>query len=92
MKKIKVSEEAKLHLSHYFALVVILNMGIAGFLLFSPNRFYQACVVTLTSLTYVAWGIIHHWICEDLHLKVVLEYVMVTFLADLMLFSLLFWG
>lgn len=85
----KINEETKLQISHYFILLVLLNIGIGAFLYFDFNRFYQIVIIMLVSIIYVLWGIIHHWLCEDLHLKVILEYVAVSAMVDLIVFSLI---
>lgn len=83
-------KEIRKHSNHYLVLLVILDIG-AGmfyFLRFSPS--YQVLVLLATSLSYLLWGIIHHWLAEDLHFKVVLEYLLVALLANLLILSLLF--
>lgn len=84
-----LNEDIKTHLSHYLVLLVILNVGIGAFLFFSYSRNYQMMILLLTSLAYVLWGLIHHWFCEDLHLKVVLEYILIALLVNLVLLGLL---
>lgn len=75
---------------HYLVLVIILSMGIQAFLFFDFNRTYQMIILLFTSLVYLIWGIVHHWLCEDLHLKVFAEYLSLAVLADLIVFFLLF--
>jgi len=75
---------------HYLVLLVILDLAVATFFLFSFNKTYQAAVVVSMGILYVAWGIIHHWLSEDFHPKVVLEYVLISLLANLVILSLLF--
>lgn len=82
--------DIKTHSQHYLVLLVILNLGIGLFYFFRFNPIYQVMIVLATSLTYVLWGIIHHWLEGDLHLKIVLEYFLLALLADLLIFSLLF--
>lgn len=88
--RLKLDRDIKFHLSHYLSLLVILNIGVGAFFYFRFNPTYQAAVVVLTSISYVFWGIIHHFICEDLHIKVVLEYLLLALLANLVVLSLLF--
>jgi len=80
----------KEHIIHYLVLLVILDLAVAAFFLFSFNKTYQAAVVVSMGILYVAWGIIHHWLSEDFHPKVVLEYVLISLLANLVILSLLF--
>lgn len=83
-------EEVKGHLSHYLALLVILDLGLGAFLIFRYNFLYQTIVILATSLAYIAWGAVHHWLEEDFHLRVILEYILLAVLADLVILFLLF--
>jgi hypothetical protein len=78
------------HLSHYLVLLLILLAagGMFYFLRFKP--FYQMTVILLFSFAYVLWGVIHHWLAEDLHLKIIVEYLLIGLLVNLVIFSLLF--
>ena len=80
----------KEHIIHYLVLLVILDLAVAAFFLFSFNKTYQAAVVVSMGILYVAWGIIHHWLSEDFHLRAILEYVLIAILANLVILSLLF--
>lgn len=75
---------------HYLILLVILDLAVAAFFVFSFNRGYQAAVVVIMGILYVAWGIIHHFLSEDFHLRAILEYVLIALLANLVILSLLF--
>lgn len=88
--KIKLTDDIKLHLSHYITLLVILNIGVGAFFFFKFNPSYQAVIVVLTSASYVLWGVVHHLLCGDLHLKIVLEYILIALLANLLVLSLIF--
>lgn len=85
----KIIEDIQHHLVHYFVLAVILNFGIGMFWFWRFAPLYQALVVVITSGAYVAWGILHHWLEDDLHLKVFFEYLLVAILIDFILLSLL---
>jgi hypothetical protein len=90
LKKIqKIDEETKSNLLHYSALVVMMNILIGAYLFFGFSRIYQMIIVLTTGIAYVLWGILHHHLNDDLHLKVVAEYVLVALLAELIIFSLL---
>ncbi len=64
--------------------------GVVGFLVFSYERAFQMAVAIGLALAYVAWGIIHHAIHRDLHLSVVIEYVVVASLGLVVMLSLIF--
>lgn len=85
-------KDIKHHTSHYFALLVILNLGIGMFYLLRFSKIYQILILVLTGMVYVAWGVVHHWLEEDLHLKVAMEYLLIALLANLLIISLLLRG
>lgn len=78
------------HLPHYLSLAGILIAGVVGFVVFSYERGSQIAVAIGLALAYVAWGIIHHAIHRDLHLSVVVEYVVVASLGLVVMLSLIF--
>jgi hypothetical protein len=78
------------HLPHYLSLVGILIAGVVGFIVFSYERGFQIAVAIGLALAYVAWGIIHHAIHRDLHLSVVVEYIVVASLGLVVMLSLIF--
>lgn len=80
--------DIKEHIGHYLVLLFILTFGVCAFLYF--RRFPQAQIVSifLTTSFYVLWGIIHHHLEGDLHLRIVLEYVAIALLGFLILWSL----
>jgi len=80
----------KEHLIHYLTLLVILDLAIGAFFMLSFSRIYQALVVVAMGVLYVIWGIIHHYLSEDFHLKVVFEYILISILAILVILALLY--
>lgn len=90
IKKIRrIDQETRHNLIHYSVLVVMMNIIVGAFLFFRFDRIYQMIIVLVAGLAYVLWGIIHHHVNDDLHLKVVVEYVLVALLAELIIFSLI---
>ena len=78
------------HLSHYMALFGILLAGFAGLILFSYDKNFQIAVALALSLSYIAWGVTHHYLHKDLHIEVFIEYLVVAVLGFVIIFSLLF--
>ncbi len=78
------------HLPHYLTLFGILFAGVLAFLIFSYDRIFQIGVLVAMSAGYVAWGIVHHAIHKNLHLSVVIEYLVVALLGLIVVFSLIF--
>lgn len=77
------------HLPHYLLLFGILLAGFAGLILFSYDKKFQIFIAAATAVTYIVWGIIHHYLHRDLHLEVFIEYVVVSALGLVILFSLI---
>lgn len=79
----------KTHLFHFLVLVIIIASGIGMFLLAKGNSTLQLMIGVVTSVAYIAWGIIHHCLQGDLHRKVVIEYVFIGAIATTLLFIVL---
>ena len=71
---------------HFLILIAILVLGIATFFMVAGNPTAQLVTAIVTSVAYVAWGILHHAIDGDLHLKIVIEYALVGTIAILFLY------
>lgn len=82
-------KDIKIHPFHYLVLLVILNLGIGMFFMLRFNLLYQTIVVLTTGIAYVIWGVVHHWLEEDLHLKVFLEYFLIALIFCVVILSLL---
>ncbi len=74
---------------HYLILVLILGGGVAAFFYAAPNTLMQFTVAFVTSAAYVLWGAIYHLMKKDLHLKVMVEYVLVGAIAVVLLATVL---
>jgi len=81
--------DIKEHGSHYLVLLLILAVGLVSFIFF--QRFPQAQIMSvfLTAVFYVLWGVVHHYLEGDLHLRIILEYAAVGLLGFLVLFSVI---
>ncbi len=79
----------KAHVLHFIVLLLILAGGAGMFLVARGNTGLQLMIGVVTSIAYVAWGIIHHAMQGDLHRKVVIEYVFIGGIAIILLFIVL---
>lgn len=77
------------HLPHYFSLFGILLAGFAGLILFSYNKNFQVGIAIATAVSYVSWGIVHHYLHKDLHFEVFVEYLAMSILGLTILFTLI---
>ncbi len=77
------------HGLYYFSLIVILTL--AFFLAYSNSydRSFQIGVVIATTFFYVLWGIMHHLLNHDLHMKIVIEYILIGAFGLTVIFFLL---
>ncbi|MBU2577297.1 hypothetical protein KKA69_00530 [Patescibacteria group bacterium] len=85
----KLVAEIKEHINHYLVLLFILIFGALAFFYFQRVPQVQVLSVFITAVFYVVWGIVHHYLEEDLHLRVVLEYAAVALLGFLILLTLI---
>lgn len=79
----------KAHTLHFIVLLFILSAGVGMFFVARGNTALQLVIGVVTSIAYIAWGIIHHVMQGDLHRKVVIEYVFIGGIAITLLFIVL---
>lgn len=79
----------KTHLIHLSVLLMILALGVLAFLYENGNHAGQLFIGIVTSVAYVGWGIAHHALSNNLHRKVVVEYMLIGILAIVMLLIVL---
>lgn len=75
-------------LIHAFVLLLILLGGAMTFWYAIGNTRLQLMAGVVTTVAYVAWGIIHHAMQGDLHRNVVVEYVLIGSIAIVLLLTL----
>jgi TRAP-type uncharacterized transport system substrate-binding protein len=73
---------------HTIVLLFILAGGAFTFWYAAGNTKLQLATGIVTSIAYVAWGIIHHALEGDLHRKVVVEYILIGAIAIVLLLTL----
>lgn len=62
----------------FISLGVVLVASLIAFVSFSHEPLVQKQIIALTGLSYLFWGIFHHWHREDFNLKIGLEYLLVA--------------
>lgn len=80
--------EIKRHLFSYLLLLTTAVFFLILLNLYRGNRSIQFVIVTLFVLFYILWGIVHHAVEKTLHLKIVIEYILIGAVA---LFLLEIW-
>ncbi len=76
-------------LEYYISLSLILGLGLLFVLLASPNKTVQFMLISLTTLFYIIFGIVHHLINHDITLGIMLEYLTIGALGISILFFFL---
>lgn len=77
------------HIYHYMPLIGILAVGVLGFYIFAYDRIFQIFISVALAVSYLVWGIVHHYIHKDLHLSVVIEYIIVASLGLVAVLSII---
>jgi len=72
--------------THYLILFAGLFLGLIFFFSFPSLKI--GSVIGLC-LFYFFWGVFHHWLEKDLHIKIILEYFLVALIACFILLSLI---
>ncbi len=68
---------------YIFDYLILLTAGVfflIGISLFKGDRTIQFIILIAFTCFYVMWGIYHHIIEDTLHLKTILEYILIGFL------------
>jgi Cu/Ag efflux pump CusA len=82
-------KEITKELSHHLTLLGIVTVSILGALLFSYDTNFQKAIAISATLSFVSWGIIHHWLNRNLTWRIAAEYIGVGLLGLVILFSLI---
>jgi hypothetical protein len=75
---------------YYLVLTAILVSGVGIFSALKGNQAGQFFVGTTTAAAYSIWGISYHWLRQDLHRKIVVEYVLIGLIAVLLLATVMY--
>jgi len=80
-----LQKEIKNNLFDYLLLItagifflILLNM-------FSGQRLIEFIILVIFAFFYILWGVTHHIIRETLHLKTVVEYILIAFIIIFLL-------
>ncbi|MBP9691494.1 hypothetical protein KBD81_05455 [Candidatus Woesebacteria bacterium] len=74
-----IQKEFKKHPFDYLLFVTICVFFILALSIFQGERLLEFIIILAFVSFYIIWGIYHHIIENSLHLKVVLEYVLIGF-------------
>jgi len=79
------------HLSHYVGLIGVLVVGALGIINFNYDKGLQMAIAVGVAGAYITWGIVHHHLHRDLHISVVVEYILIASLGVIVTLSILNW-
>lgn len=70
---------------HHILLAIILSAGLVTVWGFTGSPGMQFTAGTVTAVAYVGWGVFHHYHDGDLHMKSMIEYVLLALLGIVIL-------
>jgi hypothetical protein len=75
----------KVNIFHYFILVIVLFAGLILLFTYKSQPNLQFYIGVGIAISYFSWGIVHHYLLEDLHRKHVVEYGLIAILGIVLL-------
>lgn len=76
---IKLRQEFLRHLGDYLFLLTAGILFVIALSIFKGERLLEFIMLLLFVSLYILWGIYHHIARNDLHLRIVLEYILIGF-------------
>jgi len=80
-----LKKELKNHLLDYLLLITAGIFFLILLNIFRGQRIIEFIVLVSFALFYIIWGVYHHIINETLHLKTVVEYILIAFIIIFLL-------
>lgn len=74
-----LKKETKKHLFDYLLLVTAGVFFLLSINLFQGERFLEFIILLAFVSFYILWGVYHHVVSQDVHLRIVLEYILIGF-------------
>jgi len=74
--------------NHFFDYLLLITAGIFFLILlniFRGQRVIEFIVLVSFAFFYIIWGVYHHIVNETLHLKTVVEYILIAFIIIFLL-------
>ena len=79
----------KHHATYLLGLVAILVVGVTALYAAVGNRSLQLVIGLVLAGSYVAWGWSHHAKTNELHPKIMIEYVLIAAIAVVLLLTMM---
>jgi hypothetical protein len=80
-----LNKELKNHLYDYLLLITAGIFFLILLNIFHGERMIEFIILISFAFFYIIWGIFHHIINETLHLKTVVEYILIAFIIIFLL-------
>lgn len=84
-----MKEKLKKHLFYYASLTAIFASGATLAIIAAPYIIIQSAIITLTVVSYIILGLVHHKLNHELTSKIVVEYVLIGALGISILFFMM---
>lgn len=81
---------SKKHIWYYAGLVIVLSISFLLILQTSYDKNIQMGIGLIMAFFYVGWALLHHVVHHDIHIKIVLEYVLFGVLGISILYFTLY--
>lgn len=80
----------RIHSTNWHFLVLLIGLGFLLILLFvfRTDLFLLRIIIVIIGLFYFLWGMFHHVLAKDLHVKIVLEYLSIAIVGIILLLAL----
>ncbi len=78
------------HIWYYSSTLIIFGLGLTLIVLNNHDNKLQALIITMTATCYFIWSLLHHYVHHELHVRLVIEYILIACLGvvlSLYLFS-----
>jgi len=82
---VSLRKELKDHLFDYLLLITAGTFFLILLSIFRGQRTIEFIVLVSFAFFYIVWGVYHHIINETLHLKTVVEYILIAFIIIFLL-------
>lgn len=77
------------HLSHHLSLLGLVAFAFLGLFVFRYDPTFQTAIVISLGISFVIWGMVHHWLHEGLKILLVLEYIGVAAFGTVIFLALI---
>lgn len=69
------------HIWYYSITIIIFALGLTLIAMNSQNSQLQALFISITATCYFLWSLLHHYTHHELHVRVVIEYILFAVLG-----------